>query len=469
MTEQSSAGHRVVRLLFLAHRYLGMAMGLFMLMWCLSGIVMMYVPYPSLPEREREQALSAIDWSKCCAWGTAEIDATGSTIEAMGSTPVLRSGGGTIDLRSGKRLDGISREAALSVARGFGASNPRIIDEVVRDQWTVSGDFNDARPFWRIALGDEADTELYVSRRDGRAVQRTSSRERFWNYLGAVPHWLYFTPLRRNAVLWSQIVIYLALAGTVLTVLGLTAGVIQFVRRPDGHWTGYRGLLAWHHLPALGFGLFAFTWIASGLLSMNPWGWLEGQGSEREQIVLSRTTARSSELRFTIERIAARRPSNVVALTAVPLLGGTYLLETAKGGGRRRLNLAGNPALLMDADWQAIGRALGIPDPKLLDREDTYYFSHHGELVRLPVYRSIGADSTRYYFDAVTGSFVGKVDGGAAGYRWLHQGLHRLDFAGLARPLWDLVMLFLLGGVMLVTATGTLLGLRRIARAISRK
>jgi len=80
----------------------------------------------------------------------------------------------------------------------------------------------------------------------GRAARGllTTARERFWNWLGAVPHWLYFTELRRHPNIWSQVLIVTSLLGCFL------AGVI------------------------------ALTWVLSGLLSMNPWGWLH-QGLHR--------------------------------------------------------------------------------------------------------------------------------------------------------------------------------------------
>jgi uncharacterized iron-regulated membrane protein len=42
------AARVLLRTTFLAHRYLGIGLGVLMLTWCLSGIVMMFVPYPAL-------------------------------------------------------------------------------------------------------------------------------------------------------------------------------------------------------------------------------------------------------------------------------------------------------------------------------------------------------------------------------------------------------------------------------------
>ena len=49
------------------HRYLGVAVGLLMLVWFVSGIVMMYVPYPGLSDSDRLQVAAPIVWADCCA------------------------------------------------------------------------------------------------------------------------------------------------------------------------------------------------------------------------------------------------------------------------------------------------------------------------------------------------------------------------------------------------------------------
>src|SRR5437588_12371881 len=54
----------------ITHRYLGVAMGLLMVMWFVSGIVMMYVPFPQVKETERLRFLPPISWQVCCQYGT---------------------------------------------------------------------------------------------------------------------------------------------------------------------------------------------------------------------------------------------------------------------------------------------------------------------------------------------------------------------------------------------------------------
>jgi hypothetical protein len=102
----------------------------------------------------------------------------------------------------------------------------------------------------------------------------------------------------------------------------------------------------------------------------------------------------------------------------------------------------------------------------LLTEQDSYYYGHHRSIV-LPVWRAIYADesATRLYFDPRTGELLSKVDEAGRAFRWLHSGLHRLDFAVLReRPLWDVVMLPLLAGVALLCALGLWMGIRRLRR-----
>jgi PepSY-associated TM region len=468
-----------MRVILLLHRYLGIAVGTLMLLWCLSGLVMMYVSYPALDENVRLGALVPIDWSGCCkSAGLALTSADQSEVEMLDGVPVLTSrrlNSRPINLLTGLALGGFSAQQAAAVARRFTASEPALLGLIDRDQWTVAGDFNSQRPLYRFALGDEARSELYVSSITGRAVQITTGRQRFWNWLGSVPHWLYFTELRRNAILWSQVMIDASLLGCFLTGVGIFLGVYQLAVQPKGRWSPYRGFNLWHHIAGLIFGIFALTWVLSGLLSMNPWGWLEGSGAQAESAQLRGTSrALTAPTEASLQSLAQVRPKDAVSIQCAPLAGRMYFVASTARGERRRLDAAGLPAPLLDEDLAFIARTLdatGAPTlPRLLQQEDDFYFSHHSAPVALPVYRMINKSSgTRYYFDSVSGALVAKIDRNAQAYRWLHQGLHRLDFAAVlrTRPQWDLLMLLLMAGVTLLCGTGAYLGYRHVARLLT--
>ncbi len=48
-----------------------------------------------------------------------------------------------------------------------------------------------------------------------------------WNYLGSVPHWLYFTGLRMNGPLWTAVVIWVSGIGMVSAVTGVVMGLAR--------------------------------------------------------------------------------------------------------------------------------------------------------------------------------------------------------------------------------------------------
>ena len=78
----------------ITHRYLGVAVGLLMLVWFASGIVMMYVPYPELTDRDRLASLAPIPWEACCLLYSqkfADDDPIRAVqIQTVADEPVLR-------------------------------------------------------------------------------------------------------------------------------------------------------------------------------------------------------------------------------------------------------------------------------------------------------------------------------------------------------------------------------------------
>ena len=231
------------------HRYLGVAVGLLMLVWFASGIVMIYVPYPGLSEGDRLRVASPIAWKACCnlAGQTYADDqpVLAAEIGSMAGDLVLklRPEGQppriTSLAPSGPDLlidDDKARAVALDAApRLFGRTlRPTATELIERDQWTVGESGAGNRPLFHYIFNDPRGTELYVSSTTGEVVLWTTASQRFWNWLGAVPHWLYFTQLRQNGPVWAQIVIWTSLVGGFLTVLGLYLGIAQFKRGKSG-------------------------------------------------------------------------------------------------------------------------------------------------------------------------------------------------------------------------------------------
>jgi uncharacterized iron-regulated membrane protein len=325
-----------------------------------------------------------------------------------------------------------------------------------------------------VALGDAAGTELYLNRATGEVFQDTSRRERILAWLGAIPHWLYPIALRRNGPLWTQIVIWTSVLGTFLAATGLYVGISRLQRRRGDGALGspFRGWWYWHHIAGLIFGVLTLTWVFSGLLTMNPWGMLEGSDVGSKVAPRLSGSAPVAELRqFLSEAPAKLADGHFVRLRSQPFAGHLYVLAERADGTSVRLDSKGSPAPLQESALRAAlsGIETGLAEFTLLREEDAYYYSHKQQQ-ELPVWRAILGDAqrTRVYISPTTGEFR-IVDADARKSRWLQRALHGLDFSGLRmRPLWDIVSILLLLGVTGVCITGSWMALQRIKRDLSR-
>ena len=474
------------RLLLLIHRYLGMALGIVILLWCLSGFVMMYVRYPELSITEQLAGLEPLELADCCHVPAdfSNIPVDRFRVEMLGGRPTLRLLSGqfqyVVDLRSGEYLPGFSDADAQVIsavaADQFGLNGqPALLGMVEQDQWTVYPSFAPHRPLYRFSLGDAPRTELYVSSATGEVVQMTTSRERFWNWIGAVVHWLYPTMLRQHAYIWLQTVIWLTILSVFLTVIGLYIGLRRYTGRRNGRGSPYRGWILWHHYAGLVFGLFTLTWLVSGLFSVTPWGALEGRsfGEERARLAGAGLDF-DSTARYIRTLSAATLPESAVRIEG-SIVGGEFQIITASGKGfRTRLNpgtLEAQP--LPDTFFGGAGAVMrpGIPvlEGTWINEGDAYYFNHH-ESRSFPVFRIRYEDGERLYLDRVSGELSYAADRERRWFRWVFNALHRGDFSALirSRPIWDLMMWPLMLGVTVGAITGTWLGLRRLIRSAKR-
>src|SRR5580704_8844869 len=106
-----------IRWLSLLHRWLGTCLCLMFTVWFATGAVLLFVPFPSLPDNDRVTRSQPIDFGAIKISPEMVADRFGQTIDRLriiqaGPDPVYlvgQIGGGTaaISARSGERLDSI--------------------------------------------------------------------------------------------------------------------------------------------------------------------------------------------------------------------------------------------------------------------------------------------------------------------------------------------------------------------------
>jgi uncharacterized iron-regulated membrane protein len=460
----------MLRTIAFLHRYTAVAVGWLMTLWCLSGFVMMYQGYPELTDAERLRGLAPLQLDRCCQSPIPAQDLAGARINMVSGVPVLRvAGASPIDLRSGLPLQvrTTSQVRDIATAYGRGAGITTIPTELTFDkvdQWTLLSARRN-QSVHHLAFNDVTATQVYISGVSGEVIQDTTGRERTLAWMGAIPHWLYFTALRSKPRAWTQIVIWTAVAGTFLTVAGLFLGISRLNWRRGARVFPFRGLWNWHHIAGVFFGVLALTWVFSGLMTMNPWGLLESSddGMYARQL---RGSVRWEDLqRFLVDQGPAL--TQFVELRVTPFNGALHLNAFTPDGSSTRLDSAGAQAQVQRADIDAAMAKLGAPvsSVDLLQQEDPYYYGHK-QSVPLPVFRLLLDDvtRTRIYVDPATGT-VKTLDLNARRTRWWESALHDMDLPGLrTRPVWDFIVLLLLAGVTALCATGTWLAWRVVRR-----
>jgi uncharacterized iron-regulated membrane protein len=485
------------RALYLTHRWVGIGLCLLFAMWFFTGIVMIYVPFPNLDPAERYAGLEPIDGTRVKVELGAALAAAGiesapqrvrmTTVLGRPAFHLLPQDGGwiTVFADTGERLQSVNSSQALeSVTRFRPGHQPVYRERLELDQWTVSGGLRPFLPLHRVALGDAAGTEYYVSDRTAEVVRDTSRSERIWNWLGANLHWIYPLVLVRHRGVWHEVVVWLSVVGTVLAVTGIVAGLLRWrFRKPykNGSGSPYRGWMRWHHWLGLVSGVFVLTWIFSGLMSMNPWKLFPPKTPSSEETTRYRggtlvATDFSRDLSevlhehhrpvYEIEwQRFGGRPYYV--LRTAPLQSTTYAADRAEPGFKRftEQELMAQAATLLPASR--------IAQADWLTEYDAYWYAREnlGRLRVLPVLRVRfnDADATWYHIDPATGQLLERLTRANRVQRWLYNGLHSLDFGFLLynRPAWDIVVIVLSLAGLGLSVTGVVVAWRRLRRRSS--
>jgi len=377
----------------------------------------------------------------------------------------------TVAASSGERVGGVDQEQALAIAQAYAHARGIARQTVERDQWTVPERFRTLRPLHRIAMDDAAATEVYVSARTGEVVLSTTRTQRFWNLLGSVIHWTYFTPLRANAPLWRQVILWTSGPAILIAVSGIWIGILQLrIQRwyARERLSPYHGWKSWHHWTGLPGGLFLLTWIFSGWLSVNPNGWLSGSSPSAEMQLRYAGNDRPV-LAVDFGKLAHESARTVRFFQ----IDGTPIAAVVSADGiERMLDARTGERIVFDEQRLLSAARRLLPDRQMIGHErlekyDSYWYAHHDH-PPLPVLRVAFDDlqHTWFYIDPATGLVLDLLDDGGRRYRWWFNALHRLDFSGLVgnRVLWHTTIWVLCLAGLTISVSGTVIGWRRLRR-----
>src|SRR5262245_2442749 len=237
----------VRKFLILTHRYLGIVLSVFFVVWFVSGIGMMYTGgMPSLTPKGRLERLAPINFAAIKL--TPSEQGENITLLTVMDRPAYRIDGQTIFADTGDTLDEVDQQKAMLIASQYmnvPQDKVRYLELLEQaDQWTIEQ--RGQLPLHKLLIDDPDQTQVYISPADGELALLTTRRSRAIAWIAAIPHWLYFRSLRVNDGLWRSLIIGLSGLGCLLAIIGLLVGIVQF-RRSSPH-IPYSRWMRWHYL-----------------------------------------------------------------------------------------------------------------------------------------------------------------------------------------------------------------------------
>jgi hypothetical protein len=488
----------VKRALIFVHRWLGIGLCLVFLLWFPSAIGIMYWDFPDVRAADRIAHAAPLDASKiqlspseAYAKLGVDEDVRAIRLSTFDGRPVYRfdDDAYVVYADTGEEQLEVSDAMVRRIAESWTkqpASAARVEQVTEVDQWTVQLRIGDLSPLWKFSWPDGE--QVYVTQTTGEVVQHTTTGSRLGAYVGAIPHWLYFTPLRKNGPQWSRVVIWSSGIGTIAAIIGVIIGAWMYSPSKKYRYGGapssipYRGQKRWHTVLGLLFGVATATWAFSGMLSMDPFPRRETGGGLLDRGVGRPAIPQALRGRLQLAAFAARDPREALRqLGRIPIKeleftsfdGEPMYLATLAPGETCIIPLHGDPIRTFDQqriiDVVTRTAGPGMVDASVLTQYDRYYLDRRRQRP-LPVIlaKLHDAENTRYYIDPKTARVVGSYNSGAWVNRWLYNGLHSLNFPWLYnyRPLWDIVVItFMVGGTALCV-TSLILAWRVVGRKL---
>jgi len=461
--------------------------------WFVSGVFMMYWDYPEVSDRDRLERAPVLDASDVKlspveAYAALDPDKAGSD-QAPGSVRLAAFDGrpayyfrlgrsqAMVYADTGEQQDVFPPELNLRTAAawtGQPAQSATVAEVTEPDQWTLEGGLRYVRPLWKYSWpnGDQ----VYVSENTGEVVQFTTRTSRLFAELGPIPHWLYYTPLRKNGPLWSKVVIWSSGVATVAALMGLIAGLIMYSPSRKNS-IPYKGQKRLHHILGLFFGIVACTWAFSGMLSMDPFP-IRSEGGREIGI-----SGALRGKRPPLSQYAAKPPWEALAqlgpafkakeLELTSFAGDPVYLAMGARGETRVIPMNGEAAASFDNKriLDIVTNTASVAEARLLTRYDAYYLDRSGQQPLPVLFVQLNDEAhSRFYIDPKTAQVVGSYRSNAQSWvnRWLYHGLHSINFPWLYnyRPAWDIVVLTLMLGGTSLCLTSVIIGFQLVRRKL---
>lgn len=453
------------------HKITGIAIAVFFSMWFITGVVLVYHPYPKVSEKllyDKKETLPS---------SLPDLSSVRSRMDDKVKSLSLKQFQGQT-LFSIDKVPSVTFPVVERVAKHWiDAPIERVDTLKEREQWVLFTKYDKELPIYKFYFDDAEKHELFISGRTAEVLQMTTAKERFWAWIGAIPHKFYIPSIRRNVDVWQNTVAIVSGVCLVAALSGWILGICLWIKRyrKKHVWENpyKKRWYRWHFSFGLVFGIFLIAWAISGIFAMQRVPqWLvpmDGDYSFKSSRLWGKGILPLEAYQLDYRKLKEAYPDlkevEWCRYADIP----TYRIIT------------GEEELLIDASGDEV-RPLCIPEQtivkglkkihgeevgmkvSLLEKFDNYYLSRRVSL-ELPVYK-IEVDDTNgslYYVNPETG-YIRYLNNNKIVRKWLFNGIHYLDVDWLvARPcLWHTLIWILCGGCLVVCISGLVLGFRKL-------
>lgn len=467
------------------HRWLGVATCVVFAMWFASGAVLLFKPFPFFPHDAQLAVEPAIDLasiriSPATAWAVGGGGDGGEDLRLVqrGDVPayILTDSNKTVamDAQTGQLLPPLQPAEATAIGRravGAGVAGPAFH----YDQWVVHNRFDPWRPFYRLDVPDKAGTQYYLSASTGEILQRTERAERGWNWVGAVLHWVYLTPLRSSFTAWDRTVWMLSFTAMLVAVAGIIVGLTRMLaarRQRNRRWTFFRlRWMRWHHLLGLVAGWFLLAWVFSGWLSMDHDRiFFDGRMTSEQQLRYAGISYPAALQTIDIGRIPHNMAFREIRFSVA---GGSAIVSAWDAGGQVRAyrgdGSAANAADIVGIARRGLEAAWGSgegADAGMVAANDLFLLTEGWPATAALI--SGHGNRPDIYIDSATGRVLTVMNASRKTRAWLYYGLHTYKYPGLVDhpDLRRAIMLVPLSLGFLFAITGVVIGIKRLRKSI---
>ena len=486
------------RTMFFLHRLSGTIVALFFAMWFLTGLVLIYHPYPRVDDKMKQAHMENLpDTLPVLDPFIAKVDGTIRNIsvhQQLGQTLIeisTRDKDYIFCTDTAQQQKAINEEALMQIASNWVEGIPIKKDTIYyREQWVLYERYKSEMPMVHLTYDDKDKSELYISIKTGEVHQWTTSSNRFWAYIGAIPHKLYFPFIRKDLETWKWCIYIGGFICLIAAFTGFYVGIFVLIRRrlKKHVWENpYKKFVyRWHEFIGLGMGLFMirfwgrkplplsaykldYTLLTTVCKDIKSVDWTHFGSVPVYAVVNADSMVYIDASKSTPEPVEVS--SEEILECAIKVISqGKSDGENSHGHATRMEREKSSANSTPDSGKETETATIQKSDCsiELLTAYDEYYTDRDNEYP-LPIYKVDinNADGSRFYVSPQTGE-VRYSNHNRRVKRWAVNAIHYLKIQALMKHkvLWTICIWVLCLGGAFVSLTGAWLGLKWIKRSI---